>query len=129
MALFKRKHKVKVTTEKNVITYDELEPEYLNSLIKRRESFEIIAVGGNILKATEMLEKAIESEGLRCRVYTIGRVAVAGLSFAGGVTGLVGVGAVAGIVYHNIFTYNPDYEIGKDLVDNKLEVHCKKTKK
>lgn len=80
-----------------------------------------------MLKVTEAVERVIESQDLRCRIYTIGRVAAAGLNFAGGVTGLIGIGSIAGILYHNLSTYNPDYKIGKDLVDNKLVVEPKKS--
>ncbi|WP_105901870.1 hypothetical protein [Vibrio gangliei] len=125
MALFKRKHKAKITQEVRKLTFEDLLPEKLSSLVKSGESFEVIALGGNMLEATKRIEHAIETEGLRCRVYTIGRVAACGLSLAGGVTALVGAGAIAGIMYHNLYTYNPDYKIGKDLVNNQLLVEFK----
>lgn len=128
MVIFNKKKTVKVTTETRKMTFDELEPERLSRMVSSRESFEVIALGGNVIEATKRIEHAIEAEGLRCRVYTMGRVAACGLSFGGGITGLVGVGAAVGIAYHNLYTYNPDYEIGKDLIDNRLEVTFKKSK-
>ncbi|MFV0573963.1 MAG: hypothetical protein ACK5NC_00830 [Vibrio sp.] len=126
MALFKKKHKAKITQEVRKLTFEDLVSENLSSLVKSGESFEVIALGGNMLEATKRVEHAIEIVGLRCRVYTIGRLGACSLSFYGGVTGLVGVGAMAGIISHNIFTYNPDCKIGKDLIDNKLVVEFKK---
>lgn len=126
MALFNKKHKTKITQEVRKLTFEELESERLARMVKSGESFEVVALGGKMIEATKRIEHAIELAGLRCRVYTIGRLGACSLSFYGGVTGLVGVGAMAGIISHNIFTYNPDCKIGKDLIDNKLVVEFKK---
>jgi hypothetical protein len=69
---------------------------------------------------------AIEPAGLKCRVYTKGRIAAAGASLLGGITGAAGIASAISIAAHNLATYNPDYEIVKHLVDNTLSVFYKK---
>ncbi len=68
------------------------------------------------------LEKAIEGKAMRCRVYTKGR------AIAGGGLLLGGVGAIplVGIGIHRLATMNPDYEIGRDVINNTIEVEYKK---
>lgn len=76
--------------------------------------------------AIETLERLIESQGLKCRIYTFGRIAAAGASVAGGVTGLLG--ALSGIAMsaHNIATWNADYEVAKKLLASTIHVTYKK---
>jgi imidazoleglycerol phosphate synthase glutamine amidotransferase subunit HisH len=91
----------------------------IDSLLKARESFIVIGLGGELLEAVKFVEKEIERHGLKCRVYTRNRsIAAAGALVAGG----VGVASFAAIAVHNLVTFNPDYEIGKDLIDNRLYV-------
>jgi len=71
------------------------------------------------------LERMIEAVSLRCRIYTRGRVASAGASFFGGITGVVGVASVVSLAAHNLFTYNPDYELGKNYIDHTISVTYK----
>lgn len=125
MSIFK-KNKTKVTKVKRKIVYDEISNSLLDNMIQNRQSFEVVAVGGNMMKVVQMIEHAIERKGLRCRVYTVGRVAACGLSVWGGVTGAVSVVSMTAIAMHNLSTFNPDYEIGRDLVDNQLVVDFKK---
>ena len=96
--------------------------EHLDNLIKNKESFVVIALGGLLLKTSQEIEKAIESEGMTCRIYTRNRAIVAG-SMAW--TGL-GLFSLIGIATHNLATFNPDYEIGRAIVDNKIYVTYKK---
>ena len=98
----------------------------IDQLIEDQASFELIGLSGKMKDAVSMVETAIESKGMRCRVYTYGRIAAAGGSFFGGITGLVGIGSAVGIAAHNIATLNPDYTIAKHLVDNMLTVKYKK---
>lgn len=90
--------------------------------IKEKISFEILAVGGNMKEAVLQVERAIEGVGLKCRIYTRGRIASAGASVLGGLTGLAGLGSAVYIAAHNVSTFNPDYEIAKHVIDNKLSV-------
>ncbi len=108
------------------IKYDNLTNSLLEPLIKGKKSFEILGAGGKIKECVNMVEKSIESNGLTCRVYTEGRIAgvASGVLVAG-----LGVATAVGIAAHNLFTFNPDYEIGKNLVKNKITVTFKKEPK
>jgi len=108
------------------INYDELNWSKITKMIQKNKSFEIIALGGNLIDTVSNLENTIESENLSCRIYTYGRAASAGATLIGGITGVVGLASVVGMAAHNIATFNPDYEIAKHLVNNKLTVSYKK---
>lgn len=76
--------------------------------IREHENFEVVGCGsGNMSDAVKWMEKAIESNGLTCRIYTKERKAA--------LTGLA------------IPTYDPDYEIMKRPIDNALLVTYVKT--
>lgn len=108
------------------LNYDDLNTDKLNALIRSRSSFEVIGLSGRMSSAIQKIENAIEPAGLKCRVYTKGRIAAAGASIFGGITGVAGVASAISIAAHNLATYNPDYEIVKHLVDNSLSVLYKK---
>jgi hypothetical protein len=108
------------------IVYDDLDYTSVKELIGNRESFEIIGLSGQMGDAVQKIETIIESQGLSCRIYTYGRVASAGATLFGGITGFVGLTSVVGMAVHNLATYNPDYELAKHLVDNKLSVKYQK---
>lgn len=108
------------------IDYDDLESDQLAELIKAEKTFEVTGLSGRMSDAVEWIEKGIERQGLRCRIYTYGRVAAAGGTLFGGITGALGLASVVGMAAHNLATLNPDYEISKHLVDNMLTVkYCK----
>lgn len=109
------------------LNFKDLSTEKLGTLIAKKASFKVIGLSGKVSEAASLVEDAIEKRGMRCRVYTAGRVTAAGASFFGGVTGAVGVISALGMAAHNIATYNPDYEIAKHLVDNQLTVTFKKS--
>lgn len=94
----------------------------IDELISGKKSFVIVGLGGDLFEASKFAEKAIETRGLKCRVYTRNRSYAAGaLSWTG--AGLVSLVATAA---HNAVTFNPDYEIGRAVVDNKLYIDYKK---
>lgn len=96
--------------------------EKIPSLIASRSSFEIIGASGKILDLCSILEEEIESQGLRCRIYTRNRsIAAGGMAWTG-----AGIASLIGIAAHNLATFSPDYEIGKAIVDNKIYVEFKK---
>lgn len=107
------------------LTFNEIDTKAVQ-LIRNRESFEVKALGGKVLDAVKKIEYLIENEGLTCRIYTKGRLASAGATVAGGITGMLGAASAIGIAAHNIATYNPDYEVSKNLIDNKLTITYKK---
>ncbi|HAT41062.1 MAG TPA: hypothetical protein DCS87_04960 [Rheinheimera sp.] len=108
------------------IRYEDLSGYKLKSLIAQRQSFEVLGLSGRMDSAVTSVEREIESVGLTCRVYLYGRVAAAGASVFGGVTGLLGLASAVGMAAHNLATFDPDYEIAKHKVDNKLTVTFKK---
>jgi len=93
------------------VTYEELESSKTKYMIRGCESFEITGLSGRMGSAVSKIENIIENQSLSCRVYTYGRVASAGATLVGGITGLAGLASVVGMAVHNIATYNPDYEM------------------
>lgn len=108
------------------VRYEDIDSLETKNLIKSKKSFEIIGLSGRMGSAVIQIENIIVMQSLSCRVYTSGRIASAGATLVGGVTGLAGLVSAIGMAAHNIATYNPDYEIAKHLVDNKLSVKYKK---
>ena len=106
------------------ITADEL---FLaDDMIKAQQSFKVIGIK-NMTSAAAELENKIEKLGLTCRVYTENRFASLGLALIPtGVTQLAAIGSAVGMLAHNIVTFNPNYELAKNLVDNSIKVICKK---
>jgi hypothetical protein len=108
--------------------------EELNQLIDKRKSFILNVLDKNL--AVSVVEDLIEQKGMSCRVYTENRLREAffpkqkspwfiphyptnpnaGLS----ILKAFAIGA------HNLVTWNPDYEIGKDPVEEKITVTYKK---
>lgn len=108
------------------VKYDGLTTGEALNLINKRQSFEVLGLSGRMSDAVSKLEQLIEGEGLSCRIYTYGRVAAAGGSLFGGVTGVLGIASAVGMAAHNLATYDPDYEVAKHNIDNKLTVTYKK---
>ena len=96
-------------------------PQKVKSFVEVRESFNIVNVkSGKQSFVVDIVEKAIEGEGLKCRVRTAGREWVA----AGATVASLGVGvlAMAAIAGHDIATENPDYEIVKEMIGSDMSV-------
>lgn len=105
---------------------DELSPEALRGLIAGKKSFQISTVKDMSLVVAKV-ESEIEKQDLRCRVYTEYRTAaVAGIAVPTGITQVAGVATAIGIGIHNLVTFNPDYEIGKNPVASTITVQYKK---
>lgn len=102
-------------------SYDEVKNN-IDRLIKNKESFVVVGLGGELLEASKFVEKSIENRGLKCRVYTRNRAYAAGaMSWTG-----AGVLSLAAIAAHNLVTFSPDYEVGRAIVDNRLYVTYKR---
>ncbi len=108
------------------IQYEDLGTDVLITLIRNKESFEVVGLSGRMGSAVTTVENKIESNGMKCRIYTFGRIAAAGGSFFGGITGVIGLASAAGIAVHNLATFSPDYEIAKYPIDNRIVVKYKK---
>ncbi|MGE1444486.1 hypothetical protein ACMFDO_26770 (plasmid) [Escherichia coli] len=98
----------------------------LHDLIFYRKSFDITNVN-DISETVKIVEYVIEHQQkkLTCRVYTEYRsTAVAGSLWSP--TALLGAVSAAAIGVHNLATWNPDYEIGKNYVKRTISVRYKK---
>ena len=104
------------------MTLEQVQPQ-LEELISQRKNFVIIGLSGNLTETVKLVESAIERQGLSCRVYTKNRLAAA---FAGSLFFGEGLVAMAGIAIHNVATRNPDYEIARSIINNRLYVDYKK---
>lgn len=95
--------------------------------IRNRESFTLECLEYDRYKNTlEWLEKSIEAEGMKVRIYMKGRAATMGtavLTLWG-----AGVAAASGLAMaaHNVVTWSPDYEIAKHPIGCTLYVKHKK---
>lgn len=98
---------------------DELSTSELDHLIICRSSFQVVGVA-DISRVIEKIEGRIEKSGLKCRVYTEYRSASLATIFSP--AAILGVGAAIGIAAHNLATYDPDYEIGKNKVAGTVTV-------
>ncbi|UYZ85364.1 hypothetical protein MTZ49_07400 [Entomomonas sp. E2T0] len=86
---------------------DQLTKQDLIQLIDDRKSFRVVQVT-SISTVVGRIEEAIESQGLRCRVYTEYRsAALSSAVIPTGVTQAVGLFSAIGIGLHNLVTYNP----------------------
>jgi hypothetical protein len=113
-----------------------LQLDKIKKLISERKSFKI-EDAENTSKVVHSVEKEIEEQGFKCRVYTSFRKAAIAATGAAwfspilGVPGALGLGAAGivagiGIGIHTIATYDPDYEIEKNLFNNDITVYYKK---
>ncbi|KIP79544.1 hypothetical protein SN11_02675 [Vibrio harveyi] len=97
----------------------------LNDLIRRHESFTLTNVK-NFNQTVKKVERLIEKQGLSCRIYTAGRSATMAAALASGPAVIFGLASAAAIATHKIATLNPDYEIAKYPLAEKLVVNFKK---
>ena len=97
-----------------------------DTLIRQRKSFAVVGAV-DTSRIANVMEKKIESAGLRCRVYSANRsAAMAGMVIPTGVTQVVGAFSALSIGIHNLLTFNCDYEICKCYVDNQVVCIYKK---
>ena len=96
-------------------------PQKVKSFVESRESFNIVNVkSGKQSFVVDIVEKAIEGAGLKCRVRTAGREwAAAGATIASLGVGVLAMAAIAG---HDIATEKPDYEIVKEMIGSDMSV-------
>ncbi|MFM0335022.1 hypothetical protein [Paraburkholderia fungorum] len=116
-----------MSIELALYTTDELTNAKLDSLIESKTSFEIVNIQ-HMGSVVEKVEGRIEKAGLSCRVYTEYRSAAMAGSVLGGITAIAGVATAAAIAAHNLATWNPDYELGKNQIKGQLSVVHKKEK-
>jgi len=102
-------------------TSDELSTEKITKLINEKKSFIIVAVK-DIGYMVNKLEGSIEKQNLKCRVYTEYRAAAISAGLFTPFTVLESAAAAIGVAAHNLATYNPDYEIGKNYIKKTITV-------
>lgn len=111
-----------------VYSIKEVSDSVVERIIRDRQSFVIEDIDRtNFSEAVSHLEKMIEDAGFKCRVYTKGRAAtMAAAAIPIAPTVLGGWAAGIGMAIHNIATFNPDYEIAKNIVMGTLTINYKK---
>lgn len=108
----------------SVYSINEITDGELHNLISNRKSFVLDNINRlNMPEAVKSVEKAIEAQDMKCRVYTKGRVAAMTAELA---IPMVGWAAAAAIGVHNLATWDPDYEIAKNILTGSLTVQHKK---
>ena len=108
------------------LTTDDLTTELIQRLIDKKYNFQVLAVT-NMTNVVSKIEGIIEKKGYKCRVYTENRsAALAGIAIPTGITQLAGLGSAIGMAVHNIATFNPDFEIGKNKFNGTVTVKYKK---
>lgn len=116
----------------NVITG--LNETLIEGLLKSRASFEVVGLRGNFLAGIKLVETQIETLGMKCRVKSDTKSALAQGGAIGALASLASIPVTLTVVTltaaasagHNILTRDPDYEILKDYVNKKLKVIYKK---
>ncbi|MFZ7199087.1 hypothetical protein [Avibacterium avium] len=96
----------------------------IDKLIKMKVDFSIKT--NDIAYEVKRVEEIIEGNGFSCRVYTENRSVAIGASVISGIGTLIGAASAVAIAAHNLATYDPDFEIGKSLTENKVNVRYKK---
>lgn len=103
---------------------DTLDTTTLNKLIQNKINFSIKTE--NFIDDVAYIEEFIERNGFTCRVYTENRAAGIGVGLFGNIGRLMSIYTAIGIGIHNLLTYNPDFEIGKDFINSRINVTYKK---
>ncbi|MEE6028748.1 hypothetical protein [Avibacterium paragallinarum] len=96
----------------------EISNEKIKALVKCKLNFSIQT--DDISREALRVERIIEENNFSCRVYTENRLASVGLSLL--LPNIVGIATLAGIAAHNLLTLNPDYEIGKNILDSQINI-------
>lgn len=107
-----------------VYSISEISNEKIKGFVDLKKSFVLENIARtNIGEAAERVEKIIESKGLKCRIYMKGRSAALAAQLA---VPVVGWAAAAAMGVHNLVTWDPDYEIGKNIAMGTLTITYKK---
>ncbi len=109
------------------ISVDDLkDAEKVKNLVKSRNSFQVVGIR-NMSSVVQTLESIIETQGMKVRVYTEFRSAgLGGFLLPTGITQITALGTAIGTAVHNVCTFNPDYEIAKNVPMSRVKVLYKK---
>lgn len=100
--------------------------------ILAHENFSVIDADVAQSVAVEWLEKVIEENGMTCRIYTkyrtgaLAALALLATPITAGVSLVVGGIAIGA---HRLATRDPDFEIGKGMIGNSIDVTYRKVDK
>lgn len=107
-----------------VYSFQATSEEKIGELLDSHQTFVLEDVSRiQMSESIDFLERKMSERGLKCRVYTKGRVAALG---AGMLIPGAGWLAALGIAAHNVGTWSPDYEIAKNLATGTLTVTYQK---
>lgn len=112
----------------SVYSIKEVSDDKIKQMIRTNKSFVLNDIDRTSFSdAVSTIENLIESQGLKCRVYTKGRAAAMGAAAIPVSPTIIG-GWAAGlfIAAHNIATWNPDYEVAKNIATGSLTITYKK---
>lgn len=108
----------------SVFKIKDISNQKINDLLSTKQSFVLEDIDRlNMGEAIKTVEKMIDSMGLKCRTYTKGRAATLAAELA---VPLFGWAAAAAMGVHNLVTWNPDYEIAKNMITGSLTITYKK---
>lgn len=96
---------------------------FIKQKVGNKSSFILLGCSGKINDTIKDIERIIESKKMRCRIFTEGRAVAATAGILAGGSGTLGI---IGIGIHRMATMNPDYEISRDIINNKITVEYKK---
>lgn len=93
-------------------------------LIDKRASFEIYQVPvSDMFHVCGVLEEYIEAKNLKCRIYTENR-------YVGILSSILnkqyGILTAVFMLAHNLLTWDPDYIISRDIVNNRVKISYQK---
>lgn len=113
-------------TQEMSFYYGDINTQRLEMLIAQKRNMELYGID-NMDIAVSRIEQIIEKQGFSCRIKTANRAAgIAVAAIPNPITAVIGIGTAIGIAAHNIATFNPDFEIIKNYVNNKITLHYKK---
>jgi len=110
-----------MTVDIKKFTAEELTIEKIDAMGMQRESFMVVAVS-NISSVVQRVEGRLEKQGYKCRVITEYRSATMAAALIPSPAAVAGAAAAVGIGVHNLVTFNPDYEIGKNKFNGTVTV-------
>ena len=103
--------------EKPRYRYREANDAQLKAMIAKHESFILEVVNkSDLMQACAKMEDLIEAQSLSCRIYTEYR----------GAAVVFQPWVLVPILLHDLAIYNPDYEIGRNVISNTVTVTYKK---
>ncbi|MGQ0286756.1 biotin/lipoyl-containing protein [Pasteurellaceae bacterium 22721_9_1] len=103
---------------------EDMTPALMRELILHKCNFSIKT--DDIASVVDEVEEMIEKCGYKCRVYMENRASAMAAAAVPGVGMIASIAAGVAIAAHNLATFDPDFEIGKNFWDGKVNVVYKK---